>query len=124
MFWIIVLKVVVISIYANYLPFCLLSIKLKYLGFFSDFSICFVSFYIFKSLIFSDEFMLSKGKNMEEMCVYTTTAIHNNYVYLAISLHFFTPTCKFPFIQQISPLISQMLAFLGTLFIIILTIKM
>ena len=44
---------------------------------------------------------------------------------VSISLHFFTPTCKFPFIRRISlqtkmlPLISlQMLAFLGTVFII------
>ena len=50
----------------------------------------------------------------------TTTAICINFASLTL-------TCKFPFIRQISlvtkmlPLISQMLAYLGTLFI--LTIK-
>ena len=62
-------------------PFCLLSIKLKYLGFFYHFSICFVSFYIFKSWILSYEFMLSKGKNMEEMCVYNHAIYTYHYLF-------------------------------------------
>ena len=33
--------------------------------------------------------MLSKGKNFEEMCVYTTTAIHNNYVYISFASLFY-----------------------------------
>ena len=77
----IVLKVVFISICKLPIPFCLLSIKLKYLGFFSDFLICFVSFYIFKSWILSYEFMLSKGKNMEEMCVYNQAIYTYHYLF-------------------------------------------
>ena len=56
-------------------------------------------------------------------CVFTTTVIH---VYFA---PLFPPTCKFAFIQRILleakvlPLISQVLAFWGSLFIIILTIN-
>ena len=57
------------------------------------------------------------------MCVYN----HGD-TYL-FRFNFFTPLCKFPFIRRISeetkllPSISQMLAFLGSLFIIILAIK-
>ena len=90
--------------YANFLPF-------RSLGFFDDFLICFVSFYIYKSWILSYECMLSKGKKLwGNVCLQPRR-------YVSISLHFFTPTCKFPFIRWISletkllPLISQMLSF-------------
>ena len=60
--------------YANYLPFRLLFIKLKYIGFFYDLLICFISLYIYKGWTISYEFMLSKEKNWRK-CVFTTTAI-------------------------------------------------
>ena len=91
----VVLKVVFIWVCK---PFCLLSIKLKYLGFFYHFSICLLLFYIFKSWILSyHEFMLSKGKNMEEMCVYNH-AIHT-IIYFTL---LFYPYMQILFIRQIS----------------------
>ena len=91
-------------------------------GFFSDFSICFVSFYIFKSWILSYEFMFSKGKNFAVMSL-----TYNHGDRHLFCLIFLPLNMQIPFIPWISletkmlPLISlQMLAFLGTLFTIIL----
>ena len=58
--------------------------------------------------------------------MFTTTP----YILLSISLYFFTPTCKSSLSgrfrskeTKMLPLISEMLGFLGSLFIIILTLK-
>ena len=61
------LKVVFTTTQISY-PFAYLPLKWNISAFFSDFFICVVSFYIYKSWILSYEFMLSKGKNFEEMC--------------------------------------------------------
>jgi len=106
--------------YANRLPFRLLSIKLKYLSFFTTFRFA-VSFYItfVKAEFFHENLRFQKEKTLRKRCVYSdgdTCLFRFTYTYI-----------EFPFIWQISldtkmsPLISQMLAFLGTLFI--LTIK-
>ena len=57
--------------YSNHLFFRLRSNKLKYSGFFYDFSICFVSYYFCESWIPSCELTLSEGKkNLRKCCVY------------------------------------------------------
>lgn len=99
-------------LYANHLPFCLLSNKLKYPGFFYDFSICLITFV--KAEFFDVNVSFQKEK-LRENVVFTTTVLHIYFIPLI-------PICKFPLIRQISwetemsPLISQLLAFLGTLF--------
>ena len=101
-------------LYANHLPFCLLSNKLKYAGFFYDFSICLITFV--KAEFFDVNVSFQKEKLWENV-VFTTTVLHIYFIPLI-------PICKFPLIRQISwetkmsPLISQLLAFLGTLFIL------
>ena len=109
--------------YANHLPNHLLSIELKYPDFFYHFSICFVSFYIIlcKLSSFMRIYAFKKKKELRENVVFTTMAIR---VYFA-SL---TLICKLLFIRRISLetkmaiLNSQMIAFLGTLFILAITI--
>ena len=109
--------------YANHLPNHLLSIKLKYPDFFSYFSICFISFYIIlcKLSSFMRIYAFKKKKKLRGNVVFTTMAIR---VYFA-SL---TLICKLLFIRRISLetkmaiLNSQMIAFLGTLFILAITI--
>ena len=77
-------------------------------------------YYFHESTIFSCEFRLSKGKKMKKCCIY-------NHGDICICFTSLTLVCKLSFIQRISPetnmspLISQMLAFLCAL--IILTIK-
>ena len=108
--------------YANHLPNHLLSIKLKYPDFFSYFSICFISFYIILCKLSSFMRIYAfKRKKRGGNVVFTTTAIC---IYFA-SL---TLICKLLFIRRISLetkmsiLNSQMLAFLGTLFILAIKI--
>ena len=108
--------------YANHLPNHLLSIELKYPDFFYHFSICFVSFYIILCKLSSFMRIYAfKRKKHRGNVVFTTTAIC---IYFA-SL---TLICKLPFIRRISLetkmsiLNSQMLAFLGTLFILAIKI--
>ena len=108
--------------YANHLPNHLLSIELKYPDFFYHFSIWLVSFYIIlcklSSFIWSYAF---KRKKVLGNVVFTTTAIC---IYFA-SL---TLICKLLFIRWILLetkmliLNSQMLAFLGTLYILAIKI--
>ena len=108
--------------YANHLPNHLLSIELKYPDFFYHFSICFVSFYIILCKLSSFMRIYAfKRKKRRGNVVFTTTAIC---IYFA-SL---TLICKLLFIRRISLetkmsiLNSQMLAFLGTLFILAIKI--
>ena len=112
--------------YANHLPNHLLSIDLKYPGFFFwHFSIFSVSFYniLCKLSCFMRIYAFKRKKNFEEtlMCMFTTTSFR---IYFA-SL---TLICKLLFIRRISLetkmliLNSQMLAFLGTLFILAIKI--
>ena len=109
--------------YANHLPDHLLPIELKYPDFFYHFSICFVSFYIIlcKLSSFMRIYAFKKKKKLRGNVVFTTMAIR---VYFA-SL---TLICKLLFIRRISLetkmaiLNSQMIAFLGTLFILAITI--
>ena len=108
--------------YANHLPCHSFSIKLKYPDFFYHFSICFVSFYIILCKLSSFMRIYAfKRKKRRGNVVFTTTAIC---IYFA-SL---TLICKLLFIRRISLetkmsiLNSQMLAFLGTLFILAIKI--
>ena len=106
--------------YANHLPNHLLSIKLKY----PDFFYWFVSFHFIlfcASWVLSCEFMLSKEKKLRGNVVFTTTAICIYFISLTL-------TCKLLFICRIlletkmSILNSHMIAFLGPLFILDITI--
>ena len=110
--------------YANHLRCHSLSIKLKYPDFFSHFSICFVSFHFILfcvSWVLSCEFTLSKGKKLRGNVAFTTSAIRICFASLTL-------LCKLLFICRISLetkmsiLNSQMLAFLGTLFILAINI--
>ena len=108
--------------YANHLPNHLLSTELKYPKFFYHFSICFISFYIILCKLSSFMRIYTfKRKKRRGNVVLTTTAIC---IYFA-SL---TLIWKLPFIRRISLetkmsiLNSQMLAFLGTLFILAIKI--
>ena len=66
---------------ANHPPFRLLSIKLKYPGFFYAFSICFVSFYI---IFVKVEFF---HLNLRGNVVFTTTAIRIYFAPLTLILY-------------------------------------
>ena len=110
--------------FANHLPNHLLSIELKYPDFFFyHFSICFVSFYIIlcKLSSFIRIYAFKRKKKLRGNVVFTTTAIC---IYFAS----FTLICKLLFIRRISLetkmsiLNSQMLAFLGTPFILAIKI--
>ena len=92
------------------------------LTFFTTFRFASFHFILFcASWVLSCKFMLSKGKKLRGNTVFTTTAIH---IYFA-SL---TLICKLPFIRRISLetkmsiLNSQIIALLGTLFILAITI--
>ena len=67
--------------YSNHLFFRLRSNKLKYSGFFYDFSICFVSYYFCESWILSCELTLSEGKKIWGNVVFTRSRC------VSISLH-------------------------------------
>ena len=108
--------------YANHLPKQVLSIELKYPDFFYHFWICFVSFYIILCKL--NSFMriyAFKRKKRRGNVVFTTTAICIYFASLKL-------ICKLLFIHRISletkmsSLNSQMLAFLGTLFILAIKI--
>ena len=105
--------------YENLLPFCLLSIRLKYILAFFTTSICFISYILLKAEFFHVNLRF-KRKKLWGNVVFTTAAIIC--IYFASLDHEFI--CKFPSIHWISletkllPLISQMLAFLVTLFIL------
>ena len=93
--------------------------------FFRLFRFALYHFIIFKSWILSYEFMLSKGKNFEVMCV---TYNHGDrylfcVIFLPLNMHIsFIPRISLG--TKMMPLISpQMFAFLDIPFIIILTIK-
>ena len=111
--------------YANHLPNHLLSIELKYPGFFFwHFSICSVSFYniLCKLSCFMRIYAFKRKKKLwGNVNVFTTTSFR---IYFA-SL---TLICKLLFIRRSSLetkmliLNSQMLAFLGTLFILAIKI--
>ena len=99
------------------------SIKLNYPGFLRLFNLlCFILYCFCESVILSCEFMLSKGKNFEEMLRLQPRR------YITILLHLHSYEIKLPFFWQILleikilPLIFQMLAFLGTLFILTIRI--
>ena len=106
------------------------SIKLNYPGFFTTFQFALFHFILFLwSVILSCEFTLSKGKNFEETlrflrCVFCVALRR----YITILLHLHSYEIKLPFFWQILleikilPLIFQMLAFLGTLFILTIRI--
>ena len=108
--------------YANHLPNHLLSIELKYPDFFYHFSICFISFYIILHKLTSFMRIYAfKRKKLRVNVAFTTTAICIYFVSLTLK-------CKLLFICRISLetkmliLNSQMLAFLGTLFILAIKI--
>ena len=111
--------------YANHLPNHLLSIELKYPGFFFwHFSICSVSFYniLCKLSCFMRIYAFKRKKKLwGNVNVFTTTSFR---IYFA-SL---TLICKLLFIRRsllktkMLILNSQMLAFLGTLFILAIKI--
>ena len=110
--------------YANHLPNHLLSIELKYPNFFYHFLICFVSFYIIlcKLSSFMWIYPFKRKKTSRKRCVYN----HGNLYLLRFAS--LTLMCKLLFIRQssletkTSILNSQMLAFLGTLFILAIKI--
>ena len=74
-------------LYANHLPFCLLSNKLKYPGFFYDFSICLITFV--KAEFFDVNVSFQKEKLWENVvynyCV--TYLFHSTHTYMQIPLH-------------------------------------
>ena len=110
--------------YANHLPNHLLSIELKYPDFFLPLFVSFVSFYIIlcKLSSFTGIFAFKKKKTSRKRCVYNHG---NSHLFHFTSL---TLICKLLFIHRIlletkmSILNSQMIAFLGTLFILAITI--
>ena len=107
-------------LYANYQSF---PSNWIILAFFTTFQFALFHFILFLwSVILSCEFMLSKGKNFEE------TLRLQPRRYITILLHLHSYEIKLPFFWQILleikilPLIFQMLAFLGTLFILTIRI--
>ena len=115
--------------YANHLPFRLLSIKLnsKYHGFFTTFQFALFHSVLFLWLLNSFMWIYTFKRKKSWGNVVFTTIIGSTYLF------HFTCTiknlvCKFPFILQMlletkmSPLICQMLAILGTLFILTIEI--
>ena len=107
-------------LYANYQSFPSNWIILAFLQLCN--LLCFILYCFCESVILSCEFMLSKGKNFEE------TLRLQPWRYITILLHLHSYEIKLPFFWQILleikilPLISQMLAFLGTLFILTIRI--
>ena len=85
---------------------------------FKDFSICFVSCYItcifVKVKFFHVNLGFQKEKTLRKCCVYNhgdTYLFCFNYTYMQITLH--SADCRGN--KKMSPLISQVLAFMGTL---------
>ena len=98
------------------------------LAFFPTHRFALCHFIFLKAEFFHMNLCFQKEKTLRK-CVFIQPRRYITIMFISLSLHFFIPTCKFPFIQRILleaivlPLISQMLAFLGSLFIIILTIN-
>ena len=106
--------------YANHLPNHLLSIKLKY----PDFFYWFVSFHFIlfcASWVLSCEFMLSKEKKLRGNVVFTTTAICIYFASLTLICKLLF-LCRISLETKMSILNSHMIAFLGPLFILTITI--
>ena len=108
--------------YANHLPNHLLSIELKSPDFFLPLFVSFVSFYIIlcKLSSFTGIFAFKKKKTSRKRCVYNhgkSRLLCFTYTYMQITVH--PPD----FAGEKKPILnSQMITFLGTLFILAITI--
>ena len=106
--------------FANHPPFRLLSIKLKYPGCFTTFRFASFHFTLFLWKLNCFMWIYPNGKKLRGNVVFTTTSRRIYFAPLTLILYSMQIALHSADLtrDKLSPLISQMLAFLGTLFIL------